>query len=208
MHSYDEHAGTGRIPQRVPVYEDNAAICAYFLSGATTASPFSFSPQHPPIHAASERAGGAMNALLADERRRAGGSDAGKDPRLGAGKLPGAASLYEQLDKELMVCLRDGRNFKGFLRSFDQYANLVLDNTVERLTAEDEYADIPLGIFIVRGENVMLLGEVDSDRETEYRASRKRVTEAAIRAKLEAQRDDKHTVAYKQCSKWPIPEEP
>lgn len=131
-----------------------------------------------------------------------------KDGRLGSGKLPGAASLYEQLDKELMVCLRDGRNFKGFLRSFDQYANLVLDNTVERLAAEDEYADIPLGIFIIRGENVMLLGEVDPAREADYRANRKRVTETTIRAKLEAQRDEKHTIAHKQRAKWPIPEEP
>jgi U6 snRNA-associated Sm-like protein LSm1 len=27
------------------------------------------------------------------------------------------------------------------------------------------YADIPLGIFLVRGENVLLLGEIDLDRD-------------------------------------------
>ena len=39
-------------------------------------------------------------------------------------------------------------------------ANLVLQDTVERIYAGKLYADIQRGIFIVRGENVLLLGEV------------------------------------------------
>jgi small nuclear ribonucleoprotein (snRNP)-like protein len=39
-------------------------------------------------------------------------------------------------------------------------ANLVLQGTVERLYAGNLYADIPRGIFLVRGENVLLLGEI------------------------------------------------
>ena len=39
-------------------------------------------------------------------------------------------------------------------------ANLVLQDTVERLYAGNLYADIPRGIFLVRGENVLLLGEI------------------------------------------------
>lgn len=39
-------------------------------------------------------------------------------------------------------------------------ANLVLQDTVERLYAGNLYADIPRGVFLVRGENVLLLGEV------------------------------------------------
>mmetsp|Transcript_25508 Transcript_25508/g.57238 ORF Transcript_25508/g.57238 Transcript_25508/m.57238 type:complete len:88 (-) Transcript_25508:527-790(-) len=39
--------------------------------------------------------------------------------------LPGAASLVEELDKRLLVVLRDGRNLVGVMRSFDQFSNMV-----------------------------------------------------------------------------------
>lgn len=41
-------------------------------------------------------------------------------------------------------------------------ANLVLHRTIERIHVGKKYGDIPRGIFIVRGENVVLLGEVVS----------------------------------------------
>lgn len=100
----------------------------------------------------------------------------------------------ERLEKLLLV-LRDGRKLVGILRSWDQFgmfllsfrneikkltrychiANLVLQSTVERIFAlttgpEDPhprgvYADRPHGIFLVRGENVLLLGEIDLDKD-------------------------------------------
>lgn len=42
-------------------------------------------------------------------------------------------------------------------------ANLVLQSTVERLYVNDAYCDIQRGVFIVRGENVLLLGEIVCD---------------------------------------------
>lgn len=36
----------------------------------------------------------------------------------------------------------------------------MLQDTVERIYAGKVYADVPRGIFLVRGENVLLLGEV------------------------------------------------
>ena len=69
--------------------------------------------------------------------------------------LPGTASLIEEIDKKLMVLLRDGRTLIGFLRSVDQFANLVLHRTIERIHVGSEYGDIPRGIFVVRGENVV-----------------------------------------------------
>ena len=39
-------------------------------------------------------------------------------------------------------------------------ANLVLQDTIERVYVGDCYGDVPRGIFIIRGENVVLLGEV------------------------------------------------
>lgn len=66
-------------------------------------------------------------------------------------------------------------NWKGIflLRT----ANLVLQSTVERIFAPQPdapvdkprgyYADVTHGIFLVRGENVLLLGEIDLDKDDE-----------------------------------------
>ncbi|EGI58951.1 U6 snRNA-associated Sm-like protein LSm1 [Trachymyrmex zeteki] len=78
---------------------------------------------------------------------------------------PGTASLLEELEKKLMVLLRDGRTLIGYLKSVDQFANIVLQSTIERIHVGQEYGDIPRGIFIVRGENVVLLGEIDIEKE-------------------------------------------
>uniref|UniRef100_A0A090X7U6 U6 snRNA-associated Sm-like protein LSm1 n=1 Tax=Ixodes ricinus TaxID=34613 RepID=A0A090X7U6_IXORI len=66
--------------------------------------------------------------------------------------LPGTASLLEELDKKLLVFLRDGRTLIGYLRSIDQFANLVLHKTIERIHVRKQYGDIPRGIFVVRGD--------------------------------------------------------
>lgn len=50
--------------------------------------------------------------------------------------LPGAASLAEQIDSRVLIVLRDGRSLIGILRSFDQYVNLILEETVERVVYE------------------------------------------------------------------------
>jgi len=78
---------------------------------------------------------------------------------------PGTATLLSELDKKLMVVLRDGRTLIGYLRSVDQFANLVLHRTIERIHVGKEYGDIPRGVFIIRGENVVLLGEVAIEKE-------------------------------------------
>jgi len=76
-----------------------------------------------------------------------------------------AAQLLDLTDKKLMVVLRDGRKFVGVLRSWDQFANLVLQDTVERIFSQQFYADIRSGVQIIRGENVTLLGELDLDQD-------------------------------------------
>lgn len=75
--------------------------------------------------------------------------------------LPGTASLIQDIDKKVMVVLRDGRTLIGYLRSLDQFANLLLTQTVERIHVRDKYGDIDRGVFLIRGENVVLCGETD-----------------------------------------------
>lgn len=92
--------------------------------------------------------------------------------------------------EKLLLVLRDGRKLHGVLRSWDQFANLVLTDTKERYyvtappaslsantslstdeppTAEHRklYCDIQRGTYLVRGENVLVLGEIDLDRDDE-----------------------------------------
>ncbi|KIX05461.1 uncharacterized protein Z518_06333 [Rhinocladiella mackenziei CBS 650.93] len=108
-------------------------------------------------------------------------------PPQGAPQLPPqmfttAAQLLDLTDKKLLLVLRDGSKLFGVLRSWDQFANLVLTDTRQRYfvsippnntasnpsessSSRNLYCDIPRGIYLVRGENVLLLGEVDLDRD-------------------------------------------
>ncbi|XP_076800597.1 U6 snRNA-associated Sm-like protein LSm1 [Clavelina lepadiformis] len=107
--------------------------------------------------------------------------------------MPGTASLIEEIDKRHLVMLRDGRILIGFLRSVDQFANLVLHNTVERIHVDSVYGDIPRGIFVIRGENVVLLGEIDPEAEEP-----KNLTKVSIPAIMEAQNKKKEEKAEKE----------
>jgi len=75
--------------------------------------------------------------------------------------------LIADLDKKLMILLRDGRTLIGYLRMIDQFANLVLHKTIERIHVGNKFGDISRGIFIIRGENVVLCGEIDNDKAEE-----------------------------------------
>ncbi|KAJ8953169.1 hypothetical protein NQ318_017197 [Aromia moschata] len=108
-------------------------------------------------------------------------------------ELEGTAHLLDELDKKLMVLLRDGRTLIGYLRSVDQFANLVLHKTIERIHVGNEYGDIPRGVFIVRGENVVLLGEIDTEKEDELP-----LIEVSVDDILDAQRKEQELKQEKQ----------
>lgn len=88
-----------------------------------------------------------------------------------------AAAIVGSVDKKIFVLLRDGRNLFGILRTFDQFANLVLQDTIERIyldPAEGDSNEVKRfgeafrGIFMVRGENVVMMGELDIDKEDDH----------------------------------------
>ncbi|KAG6879698.1 hypothetical protein C0992_012546 [Termitomyces sp. T32_za158] len=97
-----------------------------------------------------------------------------------------SGSLVDCVDRKMLVILRDGRKLHGVLRSYDQFgelatphlaaareppydpsslANLVLEDTVERIYHGNAYAESWRGLYLIRGENVVLLGEIDLDQE-------------------------------------------
>ena len=75
----------------------------------------------------------------------------------------------------------NNNNTRQNLRTFDQYSNMVLDNASERrFHSNDEtsssspsssspkvtyFTDVPLGMYIVRGDSIVLLGRVGSEDE-------------------------------------------
>ncbi|CAK5280240.1 unnamed protein product [Mycena citricolor] len=95
-----------------------------------------------------------------------------------------SGSLVDCVDRKMLVVLRDGRKLHGVLRSYDQFggdtlafagrhltttfaANLVLEDTIERIYHGGAFAENWHGLFLIRGENVVLLGEIDLDLEDE-----------------------------------------
>ncbi|GAU41051.1 hypothetical protein TSUD_374050 [Trifolium subterraneum] len=43
--------------------------------------------------------------------------------------------------------------------------NVVLEGACERVIVGDLYCDVPLGLYVIRGENVVLIGELDLGKE-------------------------------------------
>ncbi|XP_020227942.1 sm-like protein LSM1B isoform X2 [Cajanus cajan] len=99
-----------------------------------------------------------------------------------------STSLATYLEKKVVVMLQDGRKLLGLLRSFDQFANVVLEGACERVIVSDIYCDVPLGLYVTRGENVVLIGELDLGKE-ELPHHMTSVSEADIRKAQKAEKD-------------------
>ncbi|CAK4070626.1 unnamed protein product [Aphanomyces euteiches] len=68
------------------------------------------------------------------------------------------------MDHMVSVTTNDGRNIIGVLKGYDQCINVILDNSFERVYSM--HADVQienLGLFIVRGDNIAIIGEVPED---------------------------------------------
>jgi len=54
-------------------------------------------------------------------------------------------------------------------RSFDQFSNMVLEEASERTVHRGSdgaiyFADVPLGVYIVRGDSMVMMGQISSDQ--------------------------------------------
>lgn len=90
--------------------------------------------------------------------------------------------------EKLIVLLRDGRKLLGTLCSFDQFANVVLQGACERVIVGELYCDVPLGLYVIRGENVVLIGELDLEKD-ELPSHMTCVSEAEIRTAEKAEKE-------------------
>jgi U6 snRNA-associated Sm-like protein LSm8 len=80
-------------------------------------------------------------------------------------------SLSSYINKKVLVLTVDGRTLLGILLSTDQLTNLVLSQTVERIirTPDDPEpsSEIEHGLYLIRGDNVVVCGEVDEAVDTD-----------------------------------------
>ncbi|XP_013416910.1 U6 snRNA-associated Sm-like protein LSm8 isoform X2 [Lingula anatina] len=59
----------------------------------------------------------------------------------------------------------------GTLKGFDQTINLILDESHERVYSSQQGVEqVVLGLYIIRGDNVAVVGEIDdeADKQVDY----------------------------------------
>ncbi|PAV15428.1 Sm-like ribonucleo [Pyrrhoderma noxium] len=72
------------------------------------------------------------------------------------------SSLAGYVDRRVLLVLQDGRTIVGVLAGFDQRSDIVLSNSIERVYSMDEgVEEVPLGLYLVKGDQILLIGELD-----------------------------------------------
>merc|ERR1712146_271853 len=66
----------------------------------------------------------------------------------------GGPDLRRYMDKKLALRLNAGRRVTGTLRGFDQFMNLVLDETIEEVSASERNE---IGMVVIRGNSVTMI---------------------------------------------------
>ncbi|KAI0052162.1 Sm-like ribonucleoprotein [Auriscalpium vulgare] len=74
------------------------------------------------------------------------------------------SSLQGYVDRRVLLVLQDGRAIVGVLAGYDQKSNVVLSDSKERVYSLDEgVEEVPLGLYLVKGDMIILIGEIDED---------------------------------------------
>jgi len=75
--------------------------------------------------------------------------------------------LKEYLNNVVRVITIDGRTYQGVLAAIDNQTNLVLtaceERTIEPIGSEEESKINEVGVFIIRGDLVLMCGLVDEE---------------------------------------------
>jgi len=81
-----------------------------------------------------------------------------------------STALSSYISKRVCIITTDGRTLVGTLESYDQQTNLILSGTVERIIRpaddEEESNSVEHGLYLVRGDNVVLVGGVDEELDS------------------------------------------
>ncbi|XP_046841235.1 U6 snRNA-associated Sm-like protein LSm8 [Xenia sp. Carnegie-2017] len=78
-----------------------------------------------------------------------------------------ASSLESYVGHTVAVVTQDGRMIVGLLKGFDQTINLILDESHERVFSSTSGVEqVILGLYIIRGDNIAVIGEIDDDTDS------------------------------------------
>ncbi|KAK9199896.1 hypothetical protein WN944_015090 [Citrus x changshan-huyou] len=82
-------------------------------------------------------------------------------------KMSGGPGLESLVEQQISVITNDGRNIVGVLKGFDQATNIILDESHERVYSTKEgVQQLVLGLYIIRGDNISIVGEVDEELDS------------------------------------------
>lgn len=77
-------------------------------------------------------------------------------------------SLEPLINRNVSVITADGRVIVGMLKGFDQTVNLILSGSHERVFSSSAGVEqVQLGLYIIRGDNIAVIGEIDEEMEAE-----------------------------------------
>jgi len=62
--------------------------------------------------------------------------------------------LTKYMDKQLAVKLNANRSIVGVLRGFDQFMNIVMEDTYELLSEKERN---PIGMVVIRGNSILMM---------------------------------------------------
>lgn len=76
------------------------------------------------------------------------------------------SALLQYHNQTVLVITQDGRVIIGTLSGSDAVGSIVLQNSTERIFSPDEgVEEVPLGLYILRGDSICLVGQVDVDKD-------------------------------------------
>ncbi|XP_018468348.1 sm-like protein LSM8 [Raphanus sativus] len=89
--------------------------------------------------------------------------------------MAATTGLESLVDQIISVITNDGRNIVGVLRGFDQATNIILDESHERVfSTKVGVQQLVLGLYIIRGDNIGVIGELDEELDASLDLSKLR----------------------------------
>ncbi|KAG8931626.1 hypothetical protein FRC02_002448 [Tulasnella sp. 418] len=78
------------------------------------------------------------------------------------------SGLDGYVNRRVLLILQDGRSIVGTLEGFDPRSNVVLSESVERVySMEEGVEEVELGLYLVKGDTIILIGELDTVKDSQ-----------------------------------------
>lgn len=76
------------------------------------------------------------------------------------------SALQQYQSQQVLVITQDGRVIVGTLEGSDSVGSVILSGSTERIFSPDEGIEqIPLGLYVLRGDSICLVGPLDVEKD-------------------------------------------